>query len=127
MVLTYAGTDQHGQSTRGGYSTRIVVTEDFALRISDGLSPTEAAPLLGAGITTCAPLRQWNAGPGKRVAVVGLGHVAVKLARAMGTEVTVLSRTLTTQDDGFGLGAHDCRATGGPATFEEPAGSFDSS
>lgn len=128
MVLTFAGTDQDGQPTHGGYSTHIVVTEDFVLRIPDGISLAEAAPLLCAGITTYAPLQQWNTGPGKRVAVIGLGglgHVAVKLARAMGAEVTVLSRTLNKQDDGFRLGAHDYRATSDPATFEELTGSFD--
>nr|WP_243795098.1 NAD(P)-dependent alcohol dehydrogenase [Saccharopolyspora gloriosae] len=127
-VLTYAGRDRDGRPTQGGYSTHIVVTEDFVLNIPEGLSPAEAAPLLCAGITTYAPLRQWNAGPGKRVAVVGLGglgHVAVKLARAMGADVTVLSRTLKKQDDGFSLGAHDYRATEDLATFEELAGSFD--
>ncbi len=128
MVLTYAGTDKDGQPTQGGYATHIVVTVDFALRIPEGIPLEQAAPLLCAGITTYTPLRQWDGGTGKRVAVVGLGglgHVAVKLARAMGAEVTVLSRTLKKQDDGFALGAHDYRATGDPATFEELAESFD--
>jgi alcohol dehydrogenase (NADP+) len=87
-----------------------------------------AAPLLCAGITTYSPLRHWGAGPGKRVAVVGLGglgHMALKLAKAMGAEVTVLSQSLRKQRDGLELGADDYRPTGDDATFEELACRFD--
>lgn len=127
-VLTYASTEQNGEPTQGGYSTHIVVTEDFVVHIPDGIGLEQAAPLLCAGITTFAPLRHWNAGPGKRVAVIGLGglgHVAVRIAHAMGADVTVLSRTLSKKEDGLRFGAQDYRATSDPATFAELAGSFD--
>ncbi|GAA4057818.1 NAD(P)-dependent alcohol dehydrogenase [Actinomadura miaoliensis] len=128
FVDTYNGIDRAGNPTYGGYSTHIVVDENFVLRIPDGLSLQEAAPLLCAGITTYSPLRHWNAGPGKRVAVVGLGglgHMAVKIAHALGAEVTVLSQTLRKKDDGLKLGADHYHATGDPATFEQLAGRFD--
>jgi alcohol dehydrogenase (NADP+) len=83
-TLTYAGKDRRdGTPTYGGYSEKIVVTEKFVLRIPDGMDLAGAAPLLCAGITTYSPLRTWKAGPGKKVAVVGLGglgHMALKLA-----------------------------------------------
>lgn len=126
---TYNGTDRRdGQPTFGGYSERIVVTEHFVVRIDDRLDPKSAAPLLCAGITTFSPLRHWGAGPGKKVAVVGLGglgHMAVKLAHAMGAEVTVLSRSLSKRDDGLRLGADHYYATEDPQTFEELKNSFD--
>jgi alcohol dehydrogenase (NADP+) len=127
-TLTYADIDKYGQRTQGGYSTHIVVTEDFVLRIPDGIELDVAAPLLCAGITTYSPLRHWGAGPGKKVAVVGLGglgHMAVKLAHAMGAEVTVLSQSLKKKDDGLRLGAEHYYATSDPETFEKLAGSFD--
>jgi uncharacterized zinc-type alcohol dehydrogenase-like protein len=114
--------------TYGGYSTHIVVDEDFVVRIPDALSLQEAAPLLCAGVTTYSPLRRWNAGPGTKVAVVGLGglgHMAVKLAAAMGAEVTVLSQSLRKEADGRRLGATDYRATSDPQTFKDLAGRFD--
>ncbi len=98
------------------------------LTIPDALPLDKAAPLLCAGITTYSPLRHWGAGPGKRVAVIGLGglgHVAVKLAVAMGADVTVLSQSLKKMEDGLRLGAGEYRATSDPDTFEELAGSFD--
>src|SRR5512134_3762123 len=85
-----------GARTYGGYSKHLVVREEFALRIPDGLDLPRAAPLLCAGITTYSPLRTWNVGPGSRVGVIGLGglgHMAVKLAAAIGADVTVMSRT----------------------------------
>lgn len=128
MVPTYGGIGRDGELTQGGYSTHIVVTEDFVLRIPEGLELSAAAPLMCAGITTYSPLRRWKAGPGKKVAVVGLGglgHMAVKLARAMGAEVTVLSQSLKKKDDGLRLGASHYYATQDPATFEKLARSFD--
>ena len=128
MVATYAGTDRDGTTTQGGYSTHVVVDADFVLRVPDGIDPAAAAPLLCAGITTYSPLRRWGAGPGKRVAVVGLGglgHMAVKLAHAMGAEVTVLSQSLKKQEDGLRLGADHYFATSDPDTFTELAGRFD--
>jgi uncharacterized zinc-type alcohol dehydrogenase-like protein len=127
-TLTYGDVDKYGQRTYGGYSTHIVVDEDFVLRIPGGLELDVAAPLLCAGITTYSPLRHWGAGPGKKVAVVGLGglgHMAVKLAHAMGAEVTVLSRSLNKKEDALRLGADHYYATVTPETFEKLAGSFD--
>ena len=127
-IGTYGATGKDGQPTQGGYSTHIVVTEDFVLRIPDGLDLDVAAPLLCAGITTYSPLNRWGAGPGKKVAVVGLGglgHMGVKIAHAMGAEVTVLSQSLKKQEDGLRLGADHYYATSNPETFEKLAGSFD--
>jgi alcohol dehydrogenase (NADP+) len=127
-VPTYAGTDRDGSTTQGGYSTHVVVDEYFALSVPDGLDPAAAAPLLCAGITTYSPLKRWGVGPGKKVAVVGLGglgHMAVKIAHAMGAEVTVLSQSLKKQEDGLRLGAVDFRATSDPATFGALAEAFD--
>ncbi|UUU29775.1 NAD(P)-dependent alcohol dehydrogenase [Streptomyces sp. CA-210063] len=127
-TLTYGSLGEDGRLTQGGYATHIVVTEDFVLRIPEGIGLDAAAPLLCAGITTYAPLRRWGAGPGKKVAVVGLGglgHMAVKLAHAMGAEVTVLSQSLKKMDDGLRLGADHYHATSDPATFEQLAGTFD--
>lgn len=130
MVGTYDSVNKYGdgERTQGGYSTHIVVTEDFVLQIPEGLPLDKAAPLLCAGITTYSPLRHWNAGPGKKVAVVGmggLGHMAVKLGYAMGAEVTVLSRTLSKKEEGLQLGASEYYATEDPETFEKLAGKFD--
>ena len=97
MVLTYSGRDKQGRITQGGYSTQIVVDEQYVMRIPDGLSSAGAAPLLCAGITTYSPLRHWGVGKYHKLAVVGLGglgHMAVKIAKALGTEVTVLSRLM---------------------------------
>ncbi|WP_328478329.1 NAD(P)-dependent alcohol dehydrogenase [Actinoplanes sp. NBC_00393] len=127
-VGTYASTDRDGTVTQGGYSTHIVVDEDFVLRVPTSIPHEAAAPLLCAGITTYSPLAHWNAGPGKKVAVVGmggLGHMAVKIAVAMGAEVTVLSQTLSKKDDGLAFGAKDYHATSDPATFEALKNTFD--
>jgi alcohol dehydrogenase (NADP+) len=127
-IGTYAATDVDGTTTQGGYSTHVVVDADFVLRIPEGLDPAAAAPLLCAGITTYAPLKHWNAGPGRQVAVVGLGglgHMAVKIAHALGAEVTVLSQSLKKQEDGLRLGADHYYATEDPATFEQLASRFD--
>src|SRR3954454_6026663 len=125
---TYGSVDRDGTPTYGGYSDHVIVDEDFVVRIPDGLELDAAAPLLCAGITTYSPLRHWNAGPGKRVAVVGLGglgHMAVKIAHAMGAEVTVLSQSLRKQEDGLKLGASAYYATSDDATSTELAGRFD--
>jgi alcohol dehydrogenase (NADP+) len=97
-----------GDRTYGGYSRHLVVRQEFALRIPEGLDLARAAPLLCAGITTYSPLRTWNVGPGSRVGVIGLGglgHMAVKLASAIGAEVTVLSRSSDKAADVHALGA----------------------
>ena len=127
-IWTYGDTDRDGTVTQGGYSTHIVVTEGFVVRIPDALALDVAAPLLCAGATTYSPLRKAGIGPGKHVAVLGfggLGHVAVKLAHAMGAEVTVLSQSLKKQDDGRRLGADHYFATSDPATFAQLADRFD--
>ncbi|MBV6762833.1 NAD(P)-dependent alcohol dehydrogenase [Rhodococcus opacus] len=128
MVPTYAGVDRDGTTTQGGYSTHVVVDADYVLSVPESLDPAAAAPLLCAGITTYAPLRRWGAGPGKKVAIVGLGglgHMAVKIAHAMGAEVTVLSQSLKKQEDGLRLGADEYYATSDPNIFERLAGRFD--
>jgi alcohol dehydrogenase (NADP+) len=111
MTGTYGGTErQTGRPTQGGYSTTIVVDEDFVLRVPDTLDPAAAAPLLCAGVTTWSPLRQWKVGPGSRVGVVGiggLGHMAVKLANALGAHVVVLTTSPSKADDARRLGAHE--------------------
>ncbi|WP_307294233.1 NAD(P)-dependent alcohol dehydrogenase [Microbacterium natoriense] len=127
-VFTYGSVDRDGTVTQGGYSQQVVVTERFAVRIPDALPLDKAAPLLCAGITTYSPLRNWNVGPGTRVAVVGmggLGHMGVQIAHALGAEVTVLSQTLSKKDDGIRLGADHYFATSDPATFKQLRGSFD--
>jgi uncharacterized zinc-type alcohol dehydrogenase-like protein len=128
MVGTYAATDRDGTTTQGGYSTHVVVDAGYVLSVPEGLDPAAAAPLLCAGITTYSPLKHWEAGPGKKVAVVGLGglgHMAVKIAHAMGADVTVLSQSLKKQEDGLRLGADHYFATSDPDTFEALADSFD--
>jgi uncharacterized zinc-type alcohol dehydrogenase-like protein len=127
-IQTYAGVDRDGTVTQGGYSTHIVVDEDFVLRVPESIPYEAAAPLLCAGITTYSPLAHWNAGPGRRVAVVGmggLGHMAVKIAVAMGAEVTVLSQTLGKKDDGLAFGAEHYYATRDLATFAALENTFD--
>lgn len=128
LVFTYGSVGRDGLVTQGGYAREVVVTERFVCRIPDGLALDAAAPLLCAGITTYSPLRRWGAGPGKRVAVVGLGglgHLAVKIAHAMGAEVTVLSQSLKKREDGLALGATDYHATSDPETFTRLAEAFD--
>ncbi|WP_306205952.1 NAD(P)-dependent alcohol dehydrogenase [Actinoplanes sp. RD1] len=125
---TYGSVDRDGTVTQGGYSTHVVVDQDFVLRVPEAIPYEKAAPLLCAGITTYSPLAHWNAGPGKKVAVVGmggLGHLAVKIAAAMGAEVTVLSQTLGKKGDGLAFGATDYHATSDPATFEALKHTFD--
>lgn len=127
-VGTYNAVGRDGTPTHGGYSTSIVVDENYVLRIPDGIALDEAAPLLCAGITLYSPLRHWGAGPGKKVAIVGLGglgHVGVKIAHALGAEVTVLSQSLKKMEDGLRLGADHYHATGDPQTFRELRSSFD--
>jgi uncharacterized zinc-type alcohol dehydrogenase-like protein len=127
-VPTYNGRDYDGEPTYGGYSRRIVVKDCFVVRIPDSIELQSAAPLLCAGITTYVPLKHWRVGEGTKLAVIGmggLGHVAVQIAAAMGAEVTVLSQTLSKQDDGLRFGAKHYYATSDRATFKELASSFD--
>lgn len=128
VVQTYNSKTYDGEFTHGGYSEKIVVTEDFVLKIPDGIDLDVAAPLLCAGITLYAPLTHWRAGPGKKVAIIGmggLGHIGVKIAHALGAEVTVLSQTLSKQDDGRRFGADHYYATGDPETFATLRNEFD--
>ncbi|CDO10534.1 NAD(P)-dependent alcohol dehydrogenase [Mycolicibacterium cosmeticum] len=128
MHGTYNSTERDGSPTYGGYSTAIVVDENYVLRIPDSIPLDKAAPLLCAGITLFSPLKHWNAGPGKQVAVIGLGglgHMGVKLAHAMGAHVTVLSQSLKKMEDGLRLGADEYYATSDPDTFTKLAGRFD--
>ncbi|MFF8447117.1 NAD(P)-dependent alcohol dehydrogenase [Streptomyces leeuwenhoekii] len=127
-VPTYNGIGRDGEPTHGGYSQKIVVDENYVVRIPEGLPLDAAAPLLCAGITLYSPLKRFGAGPGKKVAIVGLGglgHMGVKIAHALGAEVTVLSQSLRKKDDGLKLGADHYHATSDPKTFEELAGTFD--
>ena len=128
-AFTYNGTEMDRKTpTYGGYSQRVVVKERFALKVPAGLDLAGAAPLLCAGITTYSPLRQWNCKPGDRVGVVGLGglgHMAVKIAAAMGAEVTMLSTSRSKEADAKRLGAHAFALTSDAATFRTLAGRFD--
>jgi uncharacterized zinc-type alcohol dehydrogenase-like protein len=129
-VGTYDSVDVYGDNTQtqGGYSSHIVVKEDFVLGIPEGIELSEAAPLLCAGITTYSPLHHWNAGPGKKVAIVGLGglgHLGVKIAHAMGAEVSVLSHSEKKREDSLRLGADNYFNTSEDGKFEELENTFD--
>lgn len=107
-ILTYNCLDHQGQPTYGGYSQQIVVDEHFVLRIPDSIPLKNAAPLLCAGITLYSPLRHWQAGPGTRLAIVGLGglgHVGLRMAKAMGCSVAVLELDEGKRADALRLGA----------------------
>jgi uncharacterized zinc-type alcohol dehydrogenase-like protein len=127
-VGSYNGYDYNGEVQYGGYSKEIVTDEHFVLHIADGVNLAECAPLLCAGITVYSPLRHWNAGPGKKVAILGmggLGHLAVKFAVAMGAEVTVLGHSLKKKDDALAFGAVDYRSTADKQTYVDLAKKFD--
>jgi uncharacterized zinc-type alcohol dehydrogenase-like protein len=127
-VPTYNGREYDGEPTFGGYSQQVVVDERFVVKIPDSLELQDAAPLLCAGITTYSSLKHWHVREGMKVAIVGmggLGHVAVKIAAAMGAEVTVLSQTLNKQEDGLRFGAKHYYATSERETFKALRSSFD--
>jgi len=128
-TFTYNSKERDGVTlTYGGYSTRIVVAQDYVLRIPDGIPLERAAPLLCAGITTYSPLRHYGVRVGSRTAVVGLGglgHMAVKLAHAMGAHVTVLSHSPGKRQDALQLGADDFIATRDAEVFTQHAKRFD--
>lgn len=133
MTQTYGSPDPKGAEvgqkiTQGGYSTAIVVDQDFVVRIPDALPLDAAAPLLCAGITTYSPLKTWGIGPGSRVAVVGLGglgHMAVKQAAAMGAEVTVISTSDRKKADAERMGARHFLINSDKAAVAAAAESFD--
>jgi len=128
-VGTYMGVDRHtGGPTYGGYSSAIVVDEDFVLRVPGNLDPAGAAPLLCAGITTFSPLRHWEIGEGSTVGVVGLGglgHMGVKLAAAMGAEVVVFTTSPHKVEDAKALGAHAVVISTEEQAMANQAGRFD--
>jgi alcohol dehydrogenase (NADP+) len=128
-VTTYGGTDRvDGTPTLGGYSREYVLREKFAYRLPEGLDPAAAAPLMCAGISVWEPMQAAGTGPGSRVAVAGLGglgHLAVKLAAALGAEVTVLSRTPDKAGDARRLGAADLLLTTDDQQLDQARGRFD--
>jgi len=129
MTATYNAQARDGSGpTYGGYSTQIVVQEDYIVSIPEGLPLDAAAPLLCAGITTYSPLRYFGVKPGDSVAVVGLGglgHMGVKFAKAFGAHVTVLSHSPSKREAALALGADDFLATGDEATFAGHQKKFD--
>jgi uncharacterized zinc-type alcohol dehydrogenase-like protein len=128
MVGTYGSKLADGSITQGGYSSHIVVNEGYVLRMPTNLPLDAAAPLLCAGITLYSPLTHWGAGPGKKVAILGLGglgHMGVKIAHAMGAEVTVLSHSASKKEEALRMGAKNFFSTSKPATFEMLRGQFD--
>ena len=128
-TFTYNSDDAHlGGMTYGGYTDSIVVDEAFALRVPAGLELAGVAPLLCAGITTYAPLRHWNVREGQTVGVMGLGglgHMAVKLARAFGARVVVFTTSPGKAEDALRLGAHEVVISTNAAAMEEQEGNFD--
>jgi uncharacterized zinc-type alcohol dehydrogenase-like protein len=129
FVATYNGEEMHaGGMTFGGYSNNIVVTEKFVLRIPDNLDPAAAAPLLCAGITTYSPLRHWKVGKGYKVGIVGLGglgHMGVKLARAMGAHVVLFTTSPNKKEDALRLGANEVVISKDAEQMQQHANSFD--
>jgi uncharacterized zinc-type alcohol dehydrogenase-like protein len=128
-VLTYNSDDTAlGGMTFGGYSASIVVDQAFVLRVPKGLDMAAASPLLCAGITTYSPLRHWKAGPGKKVGIVGLGglgHMGVKLARALGAHVVLFTTSPAKVQDGLRLGAHEVVVSKDRNAMQKHASSLD--
>ncbi len=128
-VGTYGGFDKHLQTnTHGGYSESIVVDEEFVLRVPENLDQAGVAPVLCAGITTWSPLKHWNVGKGSKVAVVGLGglgHMAIKLANALGAHVTLFSRSPGKTEDARALGAHEVIISTEEEQMQKAMGRFD--
>ncbi|MFB2661669.1 NAD(P)-dependent alcohol dehydrogenase [Shewanella mangrovisoli] len=129
FTQTYNSVDRHTQElTKGGYAKHIVVRQEFVLSIPASLDLAKVAPLLCAGITTYSPLRTWNVGPGSQVAVIGmggLGHMAIKLAAAMGAHVTVLSRSESKRSDALELGASDFLISSDLERMQQAANRFE--
>jgi alcohol dehydrogenase (NADP+) len=129
MNATYNSFEKDGKTpTQGGYSNVIVVDENYVLKIPKSLPLDKAAPLLCAGITLYSPLMHWKAGPGKKVGIMGLGglgHVGVKIARALGADVTVLSHSEKKKNDALRMGAHQFVCTKNEEVFKEHEGTFD--
>jgi alcohol dehydrogenase (NADP+) len=129
LTLTFNMPDKHlGGVTYGGYSDSIVVDQRFVLRLPSNLSLAGAAPLLCAGITTYSPMRRWKVGKDKKVGVVGLGglgHMAVKFARALGSHVVVFTTSPNKKEDAFRLGAHEVVVSRNADEMQKHAGSLD--
>lgn len=129
MTPTYGAPDRiSGETTQGGYSKHIVVREEFVVSVPDALDVAKAAPILCAGITTYSPLRAWNITKGSRVGVIGLGglgHMAVKLAVAMGAEVTVISRSNNKEQEAKAIGAQGILVSKDEDAMAAAASSFD--
>lgn len=129
FVGTYNAKERDGVTpTYGGYAKQVIVNEKFVLNIAPNLPLDKAAPLLCAGITTYSPLKHWNVGPGSKVGVMGLGglgHMAVKLAAAMGAEVTVISHSERKKEDALRLGAKKFAIGSKKETFKEFGNYFD--
>lgn len=128
MILTYNGLDKNGDPTYGGYSTQIVVDEQYLLRIPKNLPPESTAPLLCAGITVYSPFRQWGLAQGHKLAVVGLGglgHMGVKIGRTLGAEVTVLSHSESKKREAERLGATEFALSTNEETFSRLGQRFD--
>lgn len=128
-VGTYGGYDKHLETTtHGGYSETIVVDEAFVLSVPENLDLAGIAPVLCAGITTWSPLRHWNVGKDSKVAVIGLGglgHMAIKLAKALGADVTLFSRSANKIADAKELGAHRVIISTDDSQMEKALGQFD--
>jgi alcohol dehydrogenase (NADP+) len=126
---TYNSTDRHDQSTTyGGYAQQIICSQDFVLKVPENLATQAVAPLLCAGITTWSPLRHWKVGPASKVAVVGLGglgHMAIKLAHALGAEVTLFTRSATKEHDAKALGADHVVLSTDPAQMKAVKNQYD--
>lgn len=129
MTGTYNQLERDGKTVAmGGYSNYFVVNEDYAVHIPDNLPLEGVAPLLCAGITLYSPIKHWNVGPGKKVAVMGLGglgHMGVKFAVAMGAEVTVLSHSPSKESDALAMGAHHFVAINDSSVFKAHQKKFD--
>ena len=129
MTGTYNGYERDGKTiAQGGYSTAIVVHEDYVLKLPENLDMAGIAPLLCAGITLYSPLKHWQTGPGKKVGIIGLGglgHMGVKFAVAMGAEVSVLSHSANKEQDAKNMGAHNFILTKDESVFDKYKMHFD--
>jgi uncharacterized zinc-type alcohol dehydrogenase-like protein len=128
FVMTFNSQNLAGEKTWGGYSSHYTIHEHYVVKIPDGLDPAGAAPLLCGGITVYTPLKRFEAGPGKRVGVAGLGglgHLAIKMAKAMGAHTTIITGSPGKVEDAQRLGADDAVLTGDADQMAAHAGSFD--
>jgi alcohol dehydrogenase (NADP+) len=128
VIWTYASTDRDGTGTKGGYSEHIVVDQDFVIPIPEGMNEAEAAPLLCAGITMYSPLKHWRASPGKKVSIIGiggLGHMGLKIAKAMGAEVTAITTNPNKADSAKLYGADKVLVSTDDTQMKSNAAYFD--